>query len=100
MTAETERLKCPCCGAVLEDGFLSYSSGAVWHRVKPRWLGRLFLSAFATGEPVFGSFLTSPIVSSVPAYRCSRCHGVVIPSAQPEKVTMPQGESMHCPTPS
>jgi len=100
MTAETQGLRCQVCGSVLEDGFLSYCSGAVWHRKKPRGLGRLFSSAFWTGKPVFGTFLSSPIVSSVPAYRCSSCCSVLIPCAQPERVRMPHAESIRCTTPS
>ncbi len=100
MTAETERLLCQVCGSVLEKGYLSYGSGAVWHREEPRGLGRLFLRAFWSGEPVFGSLLCSPVVSSVPAFRCSSCCSVLIPCAQPERVRMPRAESIRCTTPS
>jgi hypothetical protein len=96
MTAETERLLCQVCGSVLEKGYLSYGSGAVWHRKEPRGLGRLFLPAFWSGEPVFGSLLCSPVVSSVPAFRCSSCCSVLILSAQPGRVSAPHRESSPC----
>ena len=70
---------CPACGKTLDEGFLSYCSGAVWHRRRPTGLQRPFWSAFSSGEPVFGSLLSSPVVSSVSSYRCPECHTVVIP---------------------
>jgi hypothetical protein len=70
---------CPLCGTALEEGFLSYGSGAVWHRTKPRGWRRLFWDAYTSGEPVFGSMASSPIVSSVPAFRCPSCTAVVTP---------------------
>jgi hypothetical protein len=70
---------CLFCGTALEEGFLSYGSGAVWHRTKPRGWGRAFWSAYTSGERVFGSIASSPVVSSVPAFRCPSCTAIVIP---------------------
>jgi hypothetical protein len=70
---------CSLCGTALEEGFLSYCSGAIWHRTKPRGWRRAFWSAYSSGERVFGSFASSPVVSSVPAFRCPSCAAVVIP---------------------
>jgi hypothetical protein len=70
---------CSLCGTALEDGFLSYASGAVWHRTKPRGWRRMFWSAYTSGEIVFGSVVSSPVVSSVPALRCPSCAAVIIP---------------------
>ena len=70
---------CSLCGAALEKGFLSYCSGAVWRRTKPCGWRRAFWNAFSTGELVFGSLLSNPYVSSVPALRCPNCAAVVIP---------------------
>lgn len=83
MTNETGALICPVCGSELEEGFLSYCSGSVWHREKPRGLGRFFWSAFSSGARVFGSIASYPTVSSVSASRCSDCSSVVIPCARP-----------------
>jgi hypothetical protein len=74
--------RCPICGERYQDGFLSYCSGSVWHPKKPSGLGRIFMSAFPTGQRVFGSFLCSPFVSSVSAQRCPNCSSVLIPGKQ------------------
>lgn len=83
MTTSREGVICPICGSELEDGFLSYGSGTVWHGEKPKGLGRFFLSAYSTGERVFGSIASYPYVFSVPGARCSECHTVLIPGARP-----------------
>jgi hypothetical protein len=79
MTEYQNSYSCSLCGTALEEGFLSYSSGAIWHRTKPRGWRRAFWSAYSSGEHVFGSFASSPIVSSVPAFRCPSCAAVLIP---------------------
>lgn len=72
---------CPGCGVSLEEGFLSYCSGAIWHPEKPRGWRRLFWHAFPSGKRVFGSVFSSPIVFSVAAARCPSCGAVVIPGS-------------------
>jgi len=79
MTGDQSPNLCSLCGTALEEGFLSYGSGAVWHRTRPRGWRRLFWDAYTSGEPVFGSMASSPVVSSVPAFRCPNCAAVVIP---------------------
>jgi hypothetical protein len=79
MTERQDPNLCSLCGTALEEGFLSYCSGAIWHRTKPRGWRRAFWSAYSSGERVFGSFASSPVVSSVPAFRCPSCAAVVIP---------------------
>jgi len=78
MIEESNGLACPSCNAIMKDGYLSYGSGAVWHSKKPEGLGRLFWSAFSSGVPVYGSLLSSPIVSSVAAWRCPNCSCVLV----------------------
>ena len=78
MVEESNGLVCPSCNSIMEDGYLSYASGAVWHNKKPKGLGRMFWSAFSSGEPIYGSFLSMPIVSSVVAQRCPNCSCVVV----------------------
>ena len=75
-------LVCPSCDSKMKDGYLSYSSGAVWHNQEPKGLGRLFWNAFSSGVPVYGSFLSLPAVSSVAAWRCPNCSCVIITSMQ------------------
>jgi hypothetical protein len=70
---------CSLCGTAMEEGFISYCTGAIWHREKPRGWRRAFWSAYASGERVFGSPLSSPVVSSTPAFRCPGCAAVLIP---------------------
>jgi len=79
MTEDQSQLSCPFCGTGLEEGFISYGSGAIWHHTKPRGWRRAFWSAYLSGERVFGSVISSPVVSSVPAYRCPNCGAFVIP---------------------
>jgi hypothetical protein len=79
MTDHQNRNLCSFCGTALQEGFLSYCSGAVWHRTKPRGWRRMFWNAFSSGERVFGSLVSSPLVLSVPALRCPDCAAVVIP---------------------
>jgi hypothetical protein len=79
MTDRQSLSSCSFCGTALEEGFLSYGSGAIWHRTKPQGWRRAFWSAYASGKRVFGSVISSPIVSSVPAFRCPSCNAVVIP---------------------
>jgi hypothetical protein len=83
MTEHERPSSCSLCGAALEEGFLSYCSGAVWQRTQPRGWRRAFWSAFSSGELVFGSLLSKPYVSSVPALRCPSCAAVVIPGRIP-----------------
>ena len=72
------RAMCPMCGTELEEGYLSYCSGAVWHRERPSGLSRMFWSAFLTGERVYGGVLSNPVVSSVSALRCPDCSSVMV----------------------
>jgi len=78
MPNENDCLICPLCGAELESGFVSYCSGAIWHRDKPTGMSRMFWTAFPTGERVYGGIASYPYVSSVSALRCSRCSSVVV----------------------
>jgi hypothetical protein len=78
---KNESLICPLCGAALESGFVSYCSGAIWHREEPTGMSRMFWSAFPTGERVYGGVASYPFVSSVPGLRCSECSGVVVPES-------------------
>ena len=57
-------------GMALDEGFLSYCTGAIWRR--------MLWSAYSSGERIFGSLASSPVVSSVPAFRCSSWAVVVI----------------------
>ena len=79
MTRHQDLEHCPACGTEVEEGFVSYCSGAIWHRTKPSGWQRVFWSAFPSGERVFGSAASYPVVSSVPALRCPSCAAVVIP---------------------
>lgn len=79
MTEEQSLKQCPACSSALEEGFISYCSGAIWHRTKPRGWQRVFWNAFPSGERVFGSAASYPVVSSVPSFRCPSCAAVVIP---------------------
>jgi hypothetical protein len=79
MTESQDSYLCSLCGTALEEGFLSYCSGAVWHRTKPRGWRRAFWRAYSAGERVFGSWASYPAVSSVPAFRCPSCAAVLIP---------------------
>lgn len=79
MTGIQSQLSCLFCGTGLEQGFISYVSGAIWHPNKPQGWRRAFWSAYMSGERVFGSFISSPVVSSEPALRCPGCAAVVIP---------------------
>lgn len=79
MTEYQSQLSCSFCGTDLEEGFISYGSGAIWHHTKPQGWQRAFWSAYMSGERVFGSFVSSPVISSVPALRCPSCAAVVIP---------------------
>ena len=74
-------ITCPECGALLEDGYLSSCSGSVWHASRPRGWRRVFWTAFATGRRIFGGAGSLPVVTSVPAARCSQCGTVVIPGS-------------------
>lgn len=76
--SDRDVVSCPKCGLALEEGALCYTSGARWHREAPRGIERAFWLAFAAGERVYGSLLSSPVVSSVPASRCRLCGTVVV----------------------
>jgi hypothetical protein len=78
MIEVTNGMVCPSCESIMKEGYLSYCSGAVWHDKKPKGLGRLFWSAFSSGVPVYGSFLSSLTVSSVAAWRCPNCSCITV----------------------
>lgn len=86
MIKDSKGVVCPSCDSEMENGYLSYCSGAVWHREKPKGLRRLFWSAISGGEPVYGSLLFSlPVVSSVDAWRCPKCSCVLVSAQQTDR---------------
>ncbi|MFQ5857010.1 MAG: PF20097 family protein [Anaerolineae bacterium] len=78
---------CPECGSALEDGFLGYGSGLLWHEHKLRGWRRIFLYAVPTGHFVLGSIASSPFITSVPARKCTACGTVVLPRTANERRT-------------
>lgn len=73
--------RCPECGSALENGFLSYGSGLLWHEHKLRGWRRVFIYAMATGHFVVGNWASSGLMASKPARKCAICGTVVLPRA-------------------
>lgn len=69
---------CPSCGATLEDGFIGYASGILWHGEEPMGWRRLFPFVLAAGRFVVGNWASTPWVRCREAQRCCRCGTVVI----------------------
>ena len=76
---DTANIKCPECKAEPEAGYVSFGSGLVWHKTELRGFRRIFFHAFATGAPIVGTWMSSGLMSSVPAMRCNACGTIVMP---------------------
>ncbi len=72
-------MACPECTEKLEAGYVSYGSGLVWHKAALRGWQRIFFYAFATGQPIVGSWRSSGLMSSRRAMKCMACGTVVMP---------------------
>ncbi|MHC4116042.1 MAG: PF20097 family protein [Planctomycetota bacterium] len=77
------KIECPQCSAELAAGYVSFGSGLLWHKTRLRGYKRIFFHAFATGEPIAGTWMSSGLMSSVPAMRCNSCGAVVLPHVAP-----------------
>jgi predicted RNA-binding Zn-ribbon protein involved in translation (DUF1610 family) len=80
MTNETLH-PCPECGAELENGYLGYGSGLLWHRIRLSGPARIGFVAIPTGQYIVGNWRASGFVSQVPARKCPKCGTVVLPNA-------------------
>jgi hypothetical protein len=70
---------CPECGSQLEDGFIGYASGLLWHKRQPSGWQRLFPFALTTGRFVIGNWASTPWVRLKTARRCVACGTLVLP---------------------
>lgn len=80
---DTSKIKCPQRKADLEAGYVSFGSELLWHKAKLGGYRRIFLHAFATGEPIVGTWISSGLMSSVRAMKCSACGTIVMPRVAP-----------------
>ncbi len=88
---ETSNVKCPECKVELEAGYVSFGSGLVWHKTELRGYKRLFFHAFATGQSIVGTWMSSGLMSSIPASRCNACGTIIMPRVARKKRTGKKG---------
>ena len=70
---------CPECGSRLEDGFIGYASGILWHEQELHGWRRAFPFALAEGRFVVGNWPSTPWFRSRTARRCPACGTLVLP---------------------
>jgi ribosomal protein S27AE len=76
--AEVRTRQCPECGTGLEDGFLGYGTGLLWHESRLRGWHRLFPFAIAEGNYIVGNWTSTGLITSIPARKCPACGTVVL----------------------
>ena len=78
--AETQKALCPECGATLEDGFIGYFSGIMWHDEDPQGLQRIFPFVLSAGRFIFSNAMSTPWIRSRKARKCPGCGTLVVPA--------------------
>ena len=77
---DTPETHCPECGATLDDGFISYFSGIMWHEKKPIGWRRLFPFVCSAGHFIFGNAASAPWTRSREAQKYRDCETLVVPT--------------------
>ncbi len=72
---------CPECGAELENGYIGYGSGILWHKIKLQGAARIGFVAVPTGSYIVGDWKSTGFISQVPGRKCIKCGTVVLPNA-------------------
>jgi rubredoxin len=78
--AETQEACCPECGATLENGFIGYFSGIMWHDMKPEGWQRVFPFVLSAGRFIISNPASTPWVRSRNARKCRDCGTLVVPA--------------------
>jgi rubredoxin len=71
---------CPECGATLDDGFIGYFSGIMWHDQEPTGWLRIFPFVLSTGHFIVGNAASTPWARNRKARRCRDCGTLVVPT--------------------
>ena len=77
---DTHEARCPECGATLDDGFVGYFSGIMWHEKQPTGWQRLFPFVLSTGRFVIGNWGSTPWTRCREARKCRGCGTLVLPT--------------------
>ena len=72
---------CPECGAGLEDGYVGYFSGIMWHEQHLMGLQRLFPFVLSAAHLIIGNLASTPWIRSRKASRCRDCGTLVVPAS-------------------
>jgi hypothetical protein len=78
--AESHEKHCPECGATLEDGFIGYFSGIMWHDKDPVGWQRLFPFVLGAGNFTISNVASTPWIRSRKARKCRDCGTLVVPA--------------------
>ena len=73
--------QCPECGAALEEGYIGYFSGIVWHEEELMGLQRLIPFVFSAAHFIIGTITSTPWIRSRQARRCRSCGTLVVPAS-------------------
>ena len=72
---------CPECGSALEEGFIGYFSGIMWHEEQLEGLQRTIPFVLGAADFILGSVVSTPWIRSRRASRCRACGTVVVPGS-------------------
>ena len=75
-----QKARCPECGAALEDGFIGYFSGIIWHDEDPAGWRRVFPFVLGAGRFIISNPTSTPWIRSRKARKCRNCGTLVVPA--------------------
>jgi len=73
--------RCPECGAALEDGFIGYFSGIMWHDEELMGLQCLIPFVLSAAHFIIGNLASTPWIRSRKASKCRDCGTLIVPSS-------------------
>lgn len=80
---------CPECNSELEDGYVGYGSGILWHKHKLKGWRRIFPIALLNGAFILGNWTSPGVYTFIKARKCSECNIVVLLTKNTEKDLSP-----------
>jgi len=78
---EHHQAQCPECDAGLEDGYIGFFSGIMWHDQPVTGLLRLFPFVLSAASFIISNLISTPWIRSRQARRCRSCGTLIVPSS-------------------
>jgi hypothetical protein len=74
-------MKPPVDDLELEEGFVGYFSGVMWHQERIEGLQRMIPFILSTADFIIGTVVSTPWIRSRRASRCRDCGTLVVPGS-------------------